>query len=222
MLDHHIQRAIVTKLKSSDSLSFTELKDDDLDNKLFTYHLKATIREKFVEKTEDGRYQLTSAGEKLWRRMSETPEKISMRAFSVLYLVVHHAKFGWLLYKRKTHPLKDKVGFMHAIPESGLHVADRASNELASKTGLKGTFNVIGSGFFRTMVEGMTYGYNNFTILLCEDSTGTLSPTDDAADYFWSKQINATDQELLPNMPTLLGAIADGNYPFFIDEIVGT
>jgi hypothetical protein len=221
MLDHHIQRAIVTKLKSSDSLSFTELKDSELDNKLFTYHLKATIRGKFVIKTVDGRYQLTPAGEKLWRRMSESPEKISLRAFCVLYLVVHHAKFGWLLYKRKTHPLKDKVGFMHAIPESGLHVTDRASNELASKTGLNGTFNVIGSGFFRTTVDGTVDGYINFTILLCEDSIGTLTPTDNAADYFWSEQINTTDQELLPNMPILLESIADGNYPFFIDELVG-
>jgi len=221
MLDHHIQRSIVTKLKSASALSFTELKDHELDNKLFTYHLKATIREKFVEKTSDGLYRLTSSGEKLWRRMSETPEKISLRAFSVLYLVVHHAENGWLLYRRKTHPLKDKVGFMHAIPDSTAGVTDRASNELTKKTGLSGTFSVIGSGFFRTTANGVVDGFVNFTILLCEDSGGLLSPEDDSADYFWSQQINSADESLLPNMPILLEAISGGNYPFFIDEVVG-
>lgn len=220
MLEHHIQRAIVTKLKSSDSLSFTELKDDELDNKLFTYHLKITIREKFVEKTTEGRYRLTSAGEKLWRRMSETPEKISLRAFSVMYLVVHHIDHGWLLYRRKTHPQIDKVGFMHAIPDSGVSVTERASNELAAKTGLSGTFAVIGSGFFRTSIGVTVDGFVNFTALLSEDSTGKLDPNDDSADYFWSKHISAIDQNLLPNMPALLQSIADGNYPFFLDESV--
>ena len=43
MLDHHIQRQIVYQLAFVDSLRFGELKPDDLDNKLFTYHLKKVV-----------------------------------------------------------------------------------------------------------------------------------------------------------------------------------
>lgn len=220
MLDHHIQRTIVTTLKSAKELSFSELHPRNIENKLFTYHLKITIREGFVEKTPDGKYKLTATGRKLWRRMNESPEQFSMRAISVFYLAVHHQQYGWLLYKRRTHPLNGRVGFMHAHPNSSELAVHQASKEMKTKTGLDGTFSVIGTGFFRTLSGTTLDSFTNFTLMLCEDVSGELAPTDDAADYFWTKQIPTTDPDILPNMPHLLEAISSGQYPFFIDEVV--
>lgn len=50
MLTHHIQHAIIQKLVTNDGLTFSDLKPDDIDNKLFTYHLKITIREGLQKK----------------------------------------------------------------------------------------------------------------------------------------------------------------------------
>lgn len=222
MLDHHIQRQIVSTLKSSDALTFSELKSDTIDNKLFTYHLKATMREKFVEKMNDGKYQLTPTGRKLWKRMAESPDEISLRAHSVLYLVVHHEANGWLLYRRKTHPLKDHVGFMHATPNVSLRADESASKELLSNTGLRGSFQVVGSGFFRTYTGSVVDSFTNFTLLLCEDAHGTLKIHDENADYFWVEKIGTSIPRLLPNMPALLEALSEGYYPFFLDMSVST
>jgi ADP-ribose pyrophosphatase YjhB (NUDIX family) len=222
MLDHHIQRQIVTRLKSADALSFTDLKPDELDNKLFTYHLKATVREQFVEKTPDGYYRLTPAGQKLWKRMSEGPQVVSLRAFSVLYIAVHHAKHGWLLYRRHNHPLKNKIGFMHALPNSDKTAMERAEEELLAKTGLHGTCTVIGSGFFRTVNDTSLESFVNFTMLLCEDAEGELEAHDTDAEYFWSRTLSIVEPDILPNMPALIEAMSTGMYPFYIDKLVSS
>jgi hypothetical protein len=154
--------------------------------------------------------------------MSESAETISLRAFSVLYLAVHHKENGWLLYRRNTHPLKNHIGFMHAVPDVLFPTEKRASAELLTKTGLVGDFQVIGSGFFRTYSGDTIDSFTNFTILLCENPEGELEQADDNADYYWVDVISKTMPNLLPNMPVLLEAIASGHYPFFVDESVST
>jgi hypothetical protein len=220
MLDHHIQKAIVTTLKSEDSLTFSQLKPDDVDNKLFTYHLKIVIREGFVEKSDDGTYRLTSAGEKLWRRMSEKPDVIALRPFSVLFMIIRSPENGWLLYRRKTHPVKDKVAFMHAIPKGAISIAEHAKSEVLTKTGLNCKFSVAGTGFFHTFDGNELQGFTNFTLLACETPSGELSVSDDSADYFWDLNPDFTSQEMLPNMKPLYEAFTSGKFPFYLDEFV--
>lgn len=218
MLDHHIQRAIVTKLTSAKSLTFSDLKPDDLDNKLFTYHLKIAIREGFVEKADDGTYRLTSAGQKLWRRMSESPEKISERAFSVLFLIIRDSAGRWLLYRRKTHPVIGKRAFMHSIPNSEMNVVVSAEQDTKAKTGLECSFKVIGSGFFRTYDGQNLVNFTNFTVLLSTDAVGELTPRDEFADYSWVDSPDFSTPDMLPNMQILHEAYTAGNYPFYIEE----
>lgn len=219
MLTHHIQRHIVRTLSHHNSLSFSELRPGGIENKLFDYHLKATIREGFVEKVDNG-YRLTLAGQKLWRRMSETHTQIAERALSVLYLIVKDQARGWLLYRRRTHPHQGKVAFMHGTPLAGVEVTKRASSELEQKTGLRGSFSVVGSGFFHSIdTTGNIISFVNFTALECRRPSGTLQHLDETADYFWAKDI-VDNGELLPNMQALLAAIAAPARPFFIEQIL--
>lgn len=220
MLSHHIQREIVSLLATSDSLSFSELKPGVLDNKLFTYHLKIVVHEGFVDKTAEGKYQLTPSGQKLWRRMHEKPSEIALRPYSVLFLIIRSATEGWLLYKRKTHPVKDRVAFMHATPVASKSITDSATQETKIKTGLICKFSVIGSGFFHTYNNGNLDGFNNFTLLLCEDVKGALTPNDESADYFWVKEPDFSAPDMLPNMKILARKYFENDFPFFIDESV--
>lgn len=220
MLDHHLQKAIVNMLKSNEELSFTALKPDDIDNKLFTYHLKIVIREGFVDKTTRGTYRLTPAGQKLWKRMSESPEQISTRAFPVLYLIIHDKNKGWLLYRRKTHPFIGKVAFMHATPTGEYTASEQAKQETLRKTGLRCNYRVIGSGFFRTYNDTALDGFVNFTALYCEHPEGELRPQDPDAEYFWDREPDSDELDMLPNMPHLLRAMQTRNKHFFLDEKV--
>ena len=218
MLTHHIQHAIIHKLVTNDGLTFSDLKPDDIDNKLFTYHLKITIREGFVEKVAD-HYQLTSSGKKLWKRIKESPEKLASRSLSILYLMVHSKRLGWLLYTRKTHPLKDKIAFMHAYPRADLSIVESAKYEAKQKTGLDCDFKILGSGFFRTFESGELLSFTNFSFLECKEPRGKLLVNDPHATYEWVQNPDFSSSEMLPNMQKLMEVYSEGRFPFFIDEI---
>ena len=220
MLSHHLQQSIVETLSTRDELSFSELKPDEVDNKLFTYHLKIVIREGFVEKTNKGHYRLTPTGQKLWRRMREKPEVISIRAFSILFLVVRRSDGAWLLYKRNTHPLKDKVGFMHVVPKASEQVNETATREVYERTGLTCSFSVAGCGFFHTYHDDNIDGFTNFTLMLCDVPFGQLTPNDRSADYFWVSRPDFSAPDMLPNMKLLVDALGSDSLPFFMDETV--
>ena len=127
MLDHHFQRSIVYRLALASRLKFSELKPDTLDNKLFTYHLKKVMSAGFIEKDADGYYELTPKGRRLGAHVLDNAEALFDRAYSVLFLAVQRKHDGaWLLYRRKTHPLLGRVGFMHATPNATDAVAKTA------------------------------------------------------------------------------------------------
>lgn len=220
MLDHHIQRNIVNSLKSSQNLSFTDLRPKELDNKLFTYHLKIVIREGFVNKTKEGRYKLTPSGEKLWKRMSETPQAIALRPMSLIFIVIRQSEKGWLLYKRKTHPALDRIAFMHTNPRGELPISESAKLDVLEKTGLECDFIVAGSGFFHTYSEQRLDGFINFTLLACESPRGSLTPNDENAEYFWDQDPDFKSPQMLPNMQPLSENYLAKQFPFFLDKSV--
>src|SRR6185312_1812671 len=100
MLDHHIQRTIVYKLSFMPSARFSDLKPDDIENKLFTYHLKKVISEGFVSKSEDGTYALTPVGRRLSTGVIKDYQALIVeRPLSALFLVIRRkSDNAWLLY----------------------------------------------------------------------------------------------------------------------------
>lgn len=218
MLDHHIQRTIVYRLALTPSLTFSELRPDTLENKLFTYHLKKVVAAGLVEKNEDGRYALTPEGRLLGVHVLENTEAIIDRAYSVLFLVIRRASDGaWLLYKRGSHPLYGRVGFMHVTPnahESSLQTAARLCKE---RTGLEAQFKALGSGFFRVFEDGNLESFTNFTLLICEDTQGKLVGDDELAEYFWQTNPDFSAPDMLPNM-SILSELYVKNQPFFVEK----
>lgn len=218
MLDHHIQRAIVYRLALTPSLKFSELKPDTLENKLFTYHLKKVVSAGLVQKSDEGQYALTSQGRLIGVNVLERTEAMADRAYSVLFLVIRRKLDGaWLLYKRHSHPLYGKIGFMHATPtayESSIEGAERICKE---RTGLEVSFKALGSGFFRIFEGEKLESFTNFSLLVSEDAKGELVSDDDLADYFWTSDIKSHEDELLPNMATLIELYENGE-PFFIEK----
>ena len=218
MLDHHLQRSIVYRLALAHGLRFSELKPDTIDNKLFTYHLKKVVSAGYVAKTADGLYELTPEGRRLGIRVLDKQQALIDRAESVLFLVIRRKRDGaWLFYRRKVHPLIDKVGFMHCTPNALEDSTVTAHNACKEMTGLDCQFTALGGGYFRVYEGENLESFTNFTLLACEDAQGELVQNDEYAHYYWDEQPDFADPTMLPDMPTLADAYGSGGN-FFIEQ----
>lgn len=218
MLDHHIQRTIVYKLAFEHSLRFSDLKPDAIENKLFAYHLKKVIAAGYVDKQLDGSYELTPEGRRIGMRIVDTQYSLSDKAESVLFLAIRrkHDK-AWLLYKRATHPLLGKVGFMHAIPNVDESTTETAYKVCEQKTGIVGKFRQQGGGFFRMYNQNELESFTHFELLICEDARGELNQADEQAQYDWYQEPDFSAADMLPNMQ-LLSKLYASKMPFYIEE----
>lgn len=218
MLDHHVQRSIVYRLAFADGLRFSELKPDAIENKLFTYHLKKVVDAGYVHKDHDGLYTLTPEGRRLGVHVLETQNILPELPDSVLFLVIRRKSDGaWLFYRRGTHPLKGRVGFMHARPDNIHSTAQTAAEACLAKTGLTGNFKALGGGFFRVYEDDNLESFTHYTLLVCEDAQGELTENDQTAEYYWDNQPDFTHPAMLPNMPVLANHYQTGT-PFFEEK----
>ncbi|MEO5950110.1 MAG: hypothetical protein ABIQ04_01535 [Candidatus Saccharimonadales bacterium] len=218
MLDHHIGKSIVYHLAFADSMRFSELKPDDIDNKLFNYHLKKVISEGYVIKTSDGHYALTPEGRRVGKGALKQQSRLIDRAYSVLLLAIRRKSDGsWLLYKRRTHPLLGMTGFMHAQPTPTASSIEVAAQECKIKTGLSGEFTVRGSGYFRVYQGDALESFTHFTLLGCDDIQGELEADNELAEYYWDSSPDFSNKDMLPNMQTLVG-LYETNKLFFTEK----
>lgn len=222
VLDHHIQRTIVYELAFSEGMRFGELKPDTLDNKLFDYHLKKTIKAGYVAKNSEGIYTLTPLGRKLGLNALKNGQALIDQAYSILILAVRRkSDKQWLLYRRKTHPLLGRVGFMHAIPSAGQSILETAEQTCRILTGVKASFRMLGSGIF-TVYDGQDLeSYTNFTFLVSDDAVGEIEQNDPLTEYYWADDPDFTDPDMLPNMKTL-GNLHKANKTFFVEKTFNT
>jgi hypothetical protein len=206
MLDHHLQRSIVYSLSFAERLRFSQMQPDDIESKLFTYHLKKVIAAGYVAKLEDGSYALTASGRLLRIEATKQYQTSIDRAYSTLFLVIRRKQDGaWLLYKRHTHPLFMLTGLLGTIPNA-LEVSTlTAAKACEQKTGLIGDFEAIGSGYLRLFRNDELESFTHFTLLACDDIQGKLSQNDERGEYFWTQSPEFDAPDMLPNVALLCG-----------------
>lgn len=218
MLKHHIQKTIVKNLGFQEKMRFTDLKPSDLENKLFDYHLKITISDGLVMKDKDGLYSLTADGRRIGSDINQKQLGDLDKADSTLFLLIRRKEDGaWLIYKRLTHPLFNRIGFMHTHPDSRESSLETASRVCFEKSGVKASFKHLGAGYFRIFEDSELESFTNFTLLVCEDAEGIIDSGDEMAEYFWELNPDFSDDTMLPNMPTLFDLYEKGD-TFFIEK----
>ncbi len=204
MLDHHIQKSIVYDLAFADSLRFSDLKPDDMENKAFTYHLKKVVKAGLVEKQDDGHYSLTMKGRRVGKGALKKESRLLDRAYSILLLAVRRSEDdSWLLYKRQTQPLLGLTGFMQAQPLAEADTRSTAQQTCLEQTGLTTEFSVQGHGYFRVYRNNELESFIHFTLLIGQNPQGQLLETAESAGYFWQQTPNFESPDMLPNMQTL-------------------
>lgn len=205
MLDHYIQRDIIYKLSYTDNLRFRDLKPDDMDNKLFTYHLKKVVSSGLIVKQEDGKYRLTKTGRRVSTGVkSNTQSLITERPYSVLFLIIRRKSDGaWLIYKRPIHPMIGYRGFMHCNPSQIVDSTIAARQECNIKTGLDGQFDILGGGYFRIFDKNGLESFTHFSLLYCDDIKGELTNT---KDYSWVTKPDFKNSSYFPTTKSLYKA----------------
>jgi hypothetical protein len=218
MLDHHIQRSIVYKLSFIHSARFSDLQPDDVENKLFTYHLKKVLNEGYIIKSADGLYALTPEGRRLSTGVLEDHQALVVeRPLSTLFLVIRRkSDNAWLLYRRGTHPMLGYEGFMYSPPSYLVDTQQAAEEQCLARTGLKGTFTALGGGYIRIYHKDQLESFTHFTLLYCNDIEGELLQNNSHAEYFWSQEPDFTSEHMFPSSPMLRQFYEDKN-PFFTE-----
>jgi hypothetical protein len=214
MLEHHIQRSIVYSLAFSPSMRFSELQPDDIDSKLFTYHLKKVMLAGFVDKYADGSYALTPEGRRIGKTVLRKDRSMD-QAYSILLLAVKRSVDGaWLLYTRNTHPLIGLTGFMQAIPQPDEEIIFTAHSICKQKTGLDCTFSVASSGYLRVYEGDELESFTHFTLLIADDVSGELSLQDEFGTYAWVIDPDFSSSSMLPTAVTLSELAMSRNISF--------
>ncbi len=218
MLEHHIQQAIIYKLAFVEAMRFSELQPDELDNKLFDYHLKLVVRDGLAQKNNDGLYSLTAKGRRIGVGVANKQFLALDRAHSVVFLLVQRPEDkAWLLFKRHTHPLINEAGLPHVNPIANKEIIETAQDELRETTGLTATFTYAGEGYFKVFKGQELESFTHFTALATQDLNGELKATNQKGEYFWATDLSGIKDQLLPTAQEILKYSQTGK-PFFIDK----
>lgn len=217
MPSHHIQKTILQKLVESNQARFSELRPKKIDGNIFTYHLKALIKQKLVQKNADGSYCLTNEG-KLAGIHNSTSKAVKLAQAHSIILISAEDNGKWLLRKRLVQPMFGKIGFMHGEPQADESVWDCATRILKYRTDLTAEFRVRGSGFITLTNKGKLESYSNFTLLSAHNLKGDLRPKDHHGENFWLDNPDFTNTDMIPSMAALTQLLhANNDQIFFAD-----
>ncbi len=214
MLDHHLQREIHFQLSHADSLRFSELQPEGVENKLFDYHLKKTLRSGLIQKNDDGSYSLTPTGRRIGAGTLSRPSSTADKAYSLLLFGLQREDGAWLLYERTSHPQINRVGLPQHRPDAH-HSTLESARTFATQIDIEADFSVHAHGYLRVFDENdAVESFVHFTLL-----KGVCSAADTPLPdgYRWVAAADFSDLDLLPSTSVLMKLLA-GPTGGFADE----
>jgi len=118
-IQHHIQKYIIGILIHKKFAKFTELRPPKTDTNLFSYHLKVLIKEKWINKTDDG-YTLSANGLAYVDRVRLDKLNIRSQAKIITMLLIQNSDGDVLVQQRLKQPYIDTW----TLPYGKTHIED--------------------------------------------------------------------------------------------------
>lgn len=126
-IEHHIQRHILSVLMYEKIARFRDMRPENVDTNLYSYHLKLLQKADFVQKV-DGGYTLGKAGILYIDRVSTSTLKVRTQPKVITMLVAQNSEGELLLYHRQRQPYTHQW----TLPYGKLHIEDD-SLEMSAK-----------------------------------------------------------------------------------------
>lgn len=155
-LEHYIERKIVHVLMFAEYARFTDLRPKGVDSNLFSYHLKALIKQGYVSKEPQG-YTLSHKGMQYVDRISATGMKLRTQPKIITMLFIQRPDSHVLLQRRGKQPYINTW----TLPYGKLHIDDTslesaAIREAEEKLGYTTTtVSHLGDCYIRVMHDGL-------------------------------------------------------------------
>lgn len=176
---------ILKKLLFSEGLSFTELKNESIENNQHTFHLQKLTGMGLIEK-KGNLYHLTLKGKEFANTMdTDSQLKVKQAKISVLCCCFKDDGKHVLIYTRKKHPFYNNQGFLSGKVNYGETVIETANRELFEETGLEGRPEIRGLRHFKVYTSENKLLEDKFMFYVRFDNPkGTLKPNDEG-EYKW-------------------------------------
>ncbi len=227
MITSPVQNYIISRLKNADTLRFTDLKPEGLENDAFNYHLKTLIKKSLVTRTPNG-YALTSEGERYVADVFHTSDQANrLFKINVITIVtrVVEGEIQVLNQERLAQPSFGKIGVMGGTIVKGEAMLDGASRKLLEETGVQANFRLVGQERRMRYRNDELFSDVLFPICYASESKGEPQSTEYGRN-FWVPIAEAIAHEQDPHdsiaaIHDVLVAVRDGileTMPLFYSE----
>lgn len=155
---HPIQMDILRKLLFSASAKYSELKQEDMENAQFVFHLDKLIKEQLVEKLERG-YKLTDLGKEFANRMDSTDVILKPQPKTTTILCARKKENGeyfYLIWTKHKNPFYGAQGFPTHKVWFGEGITDAAKSGLKDETGLEAEPQLVAIRQYRVYLKETT------------------------------------------------------------------
>lgn len=132
MIEHHIQRKILERLMTSESLRFSELKPDGMESNIFMYHLKQLQKQDFILKTGEG-YVLAHKGLQYVDGLQSGTLKPYRQPKLIAIVILENKDGRFMLAERKTQPYVGMRMFMSGTQHFNESFLEQPIRELKEK-----------------------------------------------------------------------------------------
>lgn len=206
---HTIQQDILRRAMRMPEARFSELKSDEVDGNLFTYHLNQLIDQGYVEKLDKG-YRLSEEGKKLVARWSSSTGQRREQPQILTVVVAQDGQGRQLLFRWNRQPNLGQVSFPHGMLHLGEGVAQAAQRELAEKTGLSGQLAFQGDLYLRSLSDGEVLAHQLFHVFTAKDLQGELISGHEGGEGFWGSVEDFAETQLVPGTWEVLDMLQAG------------
>jgi len=184
---NNIQKQILTKLITSDSLRYSELQIKTIENDLFNYHLQYLKKNNLIEKINE-KYSLSNFGKIYIQKIDASGKEYDYFKNSVILHVIKKEKVKKyiLLQKRIRHPYKGDIQPPSGKIMLGEKIEDAGSRKLLEETGLVGNPKLI--GIIRKVRRDKNLQIiedTNYHILIFTNVKGELKEKTPFGENFW-------------------------------------
>lgn len=213
---HRLQQHILSQLIHHPHRRFADLKPADIESNLFMYHLRQLMRAGHLAKADNGRYQLTTEGQRFVDTLSLKTLTPRAQPRIVTLLVCRNEAGEYLFLRRKRQPLLGMVGFPYGKVHLGETIAAAAARELREKAGMSAGLVHRGDGYITIRQDGEPVSQIMFHLFYGENPAGRLQEQTSAGEAFWAPT-TAIDDTYMPSVPGLLRLLSVHQDRFFVE-----